>query len=226
MHDTMPVPIYPSQLFAFKKLALFIAEHAAKHSGEPKLSAFKRNDCLARALGYKGHSDLVMATKFRAQADPFTRLTVLEDEALRLSVAEAFAAEAPNLGAPFFTRICEYRLDETTIWEQWGYRLRAIVLCAQANLVPNQARWVAAQLFSLEGALSVWQARLLPETANEGLETILLALPCTPLGTGELDGTINEKAASLYYWVVGSCTEILDDELGKKNPFSRKQAAH
>lgn len=63
------VPVYPSQLDAFKIKADQLATAIADTQKTKKLSAFKRNDYLAQALGYKGHTDLVKLAGFRKNAD-------------------------------------------------------------------------------------------------------------------------------------------------------------
>lgn len=63
------VLVYPSQLDAFKIKADQLATAIAATQKTKKISAFKRNDYLAQALGYKGHADLVKLAGFRKDAD-------------------------------------------------------------------------------------------------------------------------------------------------------------
>lgn len=66
---TIVVPVYPSQLDAFKKKADLLADKI-KQSLNIKVSKFKRYDLLAKGIGHvKGHDRLIDNAKFIAQAD-------------------------------------------------------------------------------------------------------------------------------------------------------------
>lgn len=58
------IPVYPSQLEDFKHEAKHIASRIVYvHREQPLLSAFKRNDALAKAFGFKGHADLTIFSR-------------------------------------------------------------------------------------------------------------------------------------------------------------------
>lgn len=231
MSDESRVPVYPSQLSIFKQLAQDIATVAENHGLGKPLSAFKRNDALARALGYKGHSDLVIATRFRAQADPFTRLVVFNDPALIPKVAREFAAACPGTGELFFNGVCTSLKDENslTLWELWGYQLRSVVLEANQHFPASEAPAVLSDLRQLEPALRMWKEGRLPAGPGEELAAIFEKLPTLPqsvFASWEPNGDIPSVARDHYGYLVSACADIMDRELGKKNPFPLKRAAH
>jgi hypothetical protein len=78
MTNAKPFRVSPSQLPEFKQVANELSNKISELSGQNKLSAFQRNDCLARGLGYKGHSDLVQSSKARQDSDPTTHHSVGE----------------------------------------------------------------------------------------------------------------------------------------------------
>lgn len=57
------IQVHPSQLESFKLRAKELATFIHVLDGQKILSSFKRNDCLAVALGYKGHPDLIFESK-------------------------------------------------------------------------------------------------------------------------------------------------------------------
>ncbi len=85
-----PHPIYPSQTNTLKHRSKEFAEHIAKETNTKILSAFKRNDWVSQALGYKGHTDLLKSTEFRKQADQNQPLALFSDNALRLKIVDVF----------------------------------------------------------------------------------------------------------------------------------------
>jgi hypothetical protein len=86
-----PHPIYPSQTETLKNRSKKFAEHIAKETKTKILSAFKRNDWLSQALGYKSHTDLLKSTEFRKQADQNQPLALFSDSALRLKIVDVFS---------------------------------------------------------------------------------------------------------------------------------------
>ncbi|ARP06566.1 hypothetical protein K08M3_50560 [Vibrio alginolyticus] len=86
-----PHPIYPSQTETLKHRSKKFAEHIAKETNTKILSAFKRNDWLSQALGYKSHTDLLKSTEFRKQADQNQPLALFSDSALRLKIVDVFS---------------------------------------------------------------------------------------------------------------------------------------
>ncbi|WP_210467360.1 hypothetical protein [Vibrio crassostreae] len=85
-----PHPIYPSQTDSLKHRSEEFAEHIAKETNAKTLSAFKRNDWVSQALGYKGHTDLLKSTEFRKQADQNQPLALFSDNGLRLKIVDVF----------------------------------------------------------------------------------------------------------------------------------------
>lgn len=87
-------PIYSSQLTQFKTKAKEIswALYSSKLLNS-ELSNFKSNDALARALGYKSHSDLIFQTKAKLQADHTKPFTLYSDKAVTQSIATSFWKE-------------------------------------------------------------------------------------------------------------------------------------
>jgi hypothetical protein len=102
-----PVAIYPSQLDAFKTKAELLSTSISEALSIKKLSAFKRNDYLAIALGYKGHPDLVESSKFRVSSDKEQQLLIFSNEAIRQSIAEVFSNKLPNVTSTNVLLICE-----------------------------------------------------------------------------------------------------------------------
>jgi len=91
MDKNVLLEVYPSQLPYFKKQAKNLAKAISKRTGTKPLSAFKRNDCLAKALGYKGHSDMVESAKFRVQSDTGAVLDLFSNDNISTSVAREFS---------------------------------------------------------------------------------------------------------------------------------------
>lgn len=231
MSDDSRVPVYPSQLSIFKQIAKDIATVAANHGLGKPLSAFKRNDALARALGYKGHSDLVMATRFRAQADPFARLVVFNDPALISNVAREFAAACPGTGEPFFNVVCTSLKDENslTLWELWGHQLRSVVLEVNQHFPVSETSGVLANFRQLDTALGMLQDAQLPAGPGEKLASIFEEVPGLTenvLISWKPNDKIPSVARDCYGYLVSACADIMDREFGKANPFSLKQVAH
>ena len=92
-NNTLTFPVFPSQHEQFKEKAKKLEWALSRAKLIKKLSAFKRNDCLARALGYKSHSDLVTQSYARKQADQRQPLILFSDHATSQSIAEAFWKE-------------------------------------------------------------------------------------------------------------------------------------
>lgn len=92
-----PVAIYPSQLDAFKTKAELLSTSISETFSIKKLSAFKRNDYLSIALGYKGHPDLVESSKFRVSSDEEQQLLIFSNEAIKKSIAEVFSAKLDGI---------------------------------------------------------------------------------------------------------------------------------
>jgi hypothetical protein len=90
-NSVLPLAIYPSQLYVLKAKALLLSLSVSEALSIKKLSAFKRNDYLAIALGYKGYSDLVMSAKFRASSDKEQPILIFTNEAIKQSIAEVFS---------------------------------------------------------------------------------------------------------------------------------------
>lgn len=85
-----PYTIYPSQTDSLRHRSKKFAEHIAKETNAKTLSAFKRNDWVSQALGYKGHTDLLKSTEFRKQADQNQPLALFSDNVLRLKIVDVF----------------------------------------------------------------------------------------------------------------------------------------
>lgn len=95
MTPLFPLAVYPSQLDSLKERADTFASLISELSQTKKLSSFKRYDYLSMALGYKGHSDLVNASKFRVEADKQEGLLLFTESAIRSSIREVFTAKLP-----------------------------------------------------------------------------------------------------------------------------------
>ena len=103
-----PVAIYPSQLHAFKTKAELLSTSISAALSINKLSAFKRNDYLAIALGYKGHPDLVESSKFRVSSDKEQQLLIFSNEAIKQSIAEVFSCKIPDTTINDILLACEH----------------------------------------------------------------------------------------------------------------------
>ncbi|AEX22820.1 tyrosine-type recombinase/integrase [Vibrio sp. EJY3] len=73
---TKKLPIFPSQLADFKAKAQQFSSIIEDTIGCKRISSFNRNDWLAVAIGYKGHSDLVQASKQRTLSDRNSQLVI------------------------------------------------------------------------------------------------------------------------------------------------------
>ena len=102
-----PVTIYPSQLVAFKDKANSLSTSISEILSIKKLSAFKRNDYLSIALGYKGHPDLIQSVKFRKEADTEQQLLIFSNEAIRQSISVVFSQKLPEITVNDILLVCE-----------------------------------------------------------------------------------------------------------------------
>ncbi|HBH7906310.1 site-specific integrase [Vibrio parahaemolyticus] len=73
---TQKLPIFPSQLADFKVKAKQFSSIIEDITGCKRISSFNRNDWLAVAIGYKGHSDLVQTSKQRTLTDRSSQLVI------------------------------------------------------------------------------------------------------------------------------------------------------
>ncbi|HDY7722262.1 TPA: hypothetical protein ACGVAR_001067 [Vibrio vulnificus] len=73
---TQKLPIFPSQLADFKVKAKQFSSIIENITGCKRISSFNRNDWLAVAIGYKGHSDLVQTSKQRTLTDRSSQLVI------------------------------------------------------------------------------------------------------------------------------------------------------
>jgi hypothetical protein len=106
-------PIYPSQLTVFKEKAKALAAELAKVSPGVRLSAFKRNDYLANALGYKGHSDLVKSAHFRVSSDDGSQLIMFSDDVIKENIIGTFIRKIPEL-THARASLCCLKLSDST----------------------------------------------------------------------------------------------------------------
>tara|TARA_Y100001970_G_scaffold224984_2_gene277522 strand:- start:31984 stop:33246 length:1263 start_codon:yes stop_codon:yes gene_type:complete len=105
--NTFPLPIYPSQLDSIKTKAKALAVLIAEKLDFKPLSAFKRNDYLSIALGYKGHSDLVESSKFRKEGDKYKPLWVFQNEDIASSIASVFSKNVDGLTEKTVLDVCK-----------------------------------------------------------------------------------------------------------------------
>ena len=105
--NTSPLPIYPSQLDSIKTKAKALAVLIAEKLDFKPLSAFKRNDYLSIALGYKGHSDLVESSKFRKEGDKSKPLWVFQNEDIASSIARVFSKKIDGLTEETVLDVCK-----------------------------------------------------------------------------------------------------------------------
>lgn len=88
--STIVVPVYPSQLAAFKEKADLLADKI-KQSLNIKVSKFKRYEYLARGIGHiKGHDRLIENAKLIAQADKGEPLILFSDPAICHQIGTVF----------------------------------------------------------------------------------------------------------------------------------------
>jgi len=88
--STIVVPVYPSQLDAFKEKADRLADKL-KQSINIKVSKFKRYEYLARGIGHvKGHDRLIENAKRIAQADKLEPLMLFSDPVICNQIGTVF----------------------------------------------------------------------------------------------------------------------------------------
>ncbi len=102
-----PVAIYASQLNAFKAKAELLSSSISEALSIKKLSAFKRNDYLSIALGYKGHPDLLQSTKFRKDSDTGKQLLIFSNEAIRQSITKVFCEKLNLTNTEIVLECCD-----------------------------------------------------------------------------------------------------------------------
>jgi hypothetical protein len=88
--STIVVPVYLSQLDAFKEKADLLADKI-KQSLNIKVSKFKRYEYLARGIGHvKGHDRLIENAKLIAQADKYESLVLFSDPVICNQIGTVF----------------------------------------------------------------------------------------------------------------------------------------
>jgi len=89
-----PVPVFPSQLDAFKKSADSLVKELSKTpSGGKQLSASRRYDYLAIALGYKEYSDLIQCAEIRSQAENIVTLQLFQHGEILEAIVKVFSSK-------------------------------------------------------------------------------------------------------------------------------------
>ncbi len=102
------IPVYPSQLENFKREAKHIASRIVYvHREQPLLSTFKRNDALAKAFGYKGHSDLTVCSHSFTEPEDMDKYPILvwRKQWNEQTIAERFAEHLTLSAAQVFDAI-------------------------------------------------------------------------------------------------------------------------
>jgi hypothetical protein len=119
-------PIYSSQQVQFKEKAKKISWALCRAKLlKSELSAFKRNDALARALGYKSHSDLVSKSKAKLQVDDGKPLIIFSNETVAKRIVTTFWLEfgGTDESHKLFQSVFEQLGDQEVDWEQGAARL-------------------------------------------------------------------------------------------------------
>lgn len=119
MDISSSVPVYPSQLCSFKLRSDLLAETISDITHHKILSTFKRYDYLALALGYKGHSDLIQATKFRSQADKNVLLELFSYPVIVAAIIDVFCARLDYLNQTDAEKACALVADEECIFSAY-----------------------------------------------------------------------------------------------------------
>ncbi|MGR5178840.1 hypothetical protein [Vibrio mediterranei] len=99
------IPVYPSQLDDFKSEAKHIASRIVYvHREQPLLSAFKRNDALAKAFGYAGHADLTVCSRSLTEPKDLDKYSMLvwRKQWNEQTIAERFAEHLTLSAAQVF----------------------------------------------------------------------------------------------------------------------------
>ncbi|MBE8232497.1 MAG: hypothetical protein HAW67_02090 [Endozoicomonadaceae bacterium] len=106
----LPVAVYPSQLEEFKLRAGELAKSISIQTSTKPLSAFKRNDYLAISLGYKGYSDLVYSSQFRATGDKNAPFSIFHSDILKERVIKVFVSKISELTEDVMRNVCGIRI--------------------------------------------------------------------------------------------------------------------
>lgn len=99
------VVVYPDELKQFKQYAKTLSHFiVSRYRDQPLLSAFKRNDALAQAFGYSGHSDLVQRCKAITRPSDFELerhypVTEWLEQVSYFDIATAYAKHFKTLSA-------------------------------------------------------------------------------------------------------------------------------
>ena len=113
--STFGVPVYPSQLDAFKEKTDLLADKI-KQALNIKVSKFKRYDYLASALGHNGHDRLIANAKRIAQSDPREPLQIFADPVNCRKIADVYKTQYNNEVAEVVSELCkELGVDETDL---------------------------------------------------------------------------------------------------------------
>ena len=101
----MSIVVYSDELDEFKQYAKNLSHFiVSRYRDQPLLSAFKRNDALAQAFGYSGHSDLVQRSKGIARPGDFESkyhypVTQWLEQVSYYEIATAYAKHFKSLSA-------------------------------------------------------------------------------------------------------------------------------
>ncbi len=175
-----PFVIYLSQLESFKKQSKELADKLTSAIPNLKLSAFKRNDYLSIALGYKGHSDLVKSAHFRASSDDNSTLSILSDEDVRYAIATVYSNKIPEASFGYIYRSCcpsEKNLESDIISHSTLSNYHTLLM-ALADDYLGSSMWKEGVSLLLNGVLAV----LIDRRDNQGIKVNTGSLrECLPL---------------------------------------------
>ena len=134
------------------RLNIFCADTLAvaisKITSTKKLSAFKRNDYLAIALGYKGHSGLIHAVKFHSQQDAGEQLRLFCHAGITSAIIETYCSKITGLDRKQFVLACEHLSERGLVSD-------AYKLSINAGLQMKDALYSGRELASLKPLLDV-----------------------------------------------------------------------
>jgi hypothetical protein len=158
MYNTStPFPIYPSQLKCFKEKAELLAKKIANKHPNINISAFKRNDLLSIALGYKGYADLVTSASFRVSSDKKDTLLLFSNKKVVLAITAVLVKRYPSLKSNDVIGAC-LMLSETFSGDNLMSYGTLNNLCSLIRGLMNDrtgSMWIARSNQLIEGILMI-----------------------------------------------------------------------
>ena len=156
-HHATAFPVHAFQLKSFKSKAKALSIELSKLVPDLSLSAFQRNDYLSMALGYKGHSDLVVSTSFRASSCKDKELDIFSNCIVRENIINIFSENIPHITKEQVSLCCLLLSENLEIIKSRGIeQMLANSTLEDIHFVINGVLTDVSTGWMWDGRASVW----------------------------------------------------------------------